>query len=72
MTGHLQITGNKKLRKLLTKGPNYREPKSMNFSKTYFEINQALKACNETLSIKNKLETSTLTPWKESVLTICF
>ena len=69
MTGHLPITGNKKLRKLLTNGPNYIEPKSINFSKVYFEINQALKACIETLSTKNTLETSTLTPWKESVLT---
>ena len=66
----LRITSNKKLRKLLTKGSNYREPKSINFSKAYFEINLALKACIETLSTKNKLETSTLTPWKESVLTM--
>lgn len=57
----------KKLRKLLTKVPNYREPKNINFRKDYFETDKKWKACIEK-STKNKLETSTLIHWRESVL----
>ena len=33
ITGDLRIVENSKLRKLLTKGPNYREPKTVNYGK---------------------------------------
>ena len=33
ISGDLRIIENSKLRRLLTKGPNYREPRSLNFSK---------------------------------------
>ena len=36
--GDLKIIENEKLRKLLTKGPNYRESRNINYSKAYFEI----------------------------------
>ena len=42
----------------------------MDFRKIYFEVKQALEGCIETMSRKNKFETSTLLPWRESVLTI--
>ena len=35
--GDLKIIENEKLRKLLTKGPNYRESRNINYSKAYFE-----------------------------------
>ena len=38
ITGDLKIIENEKLRKLLTKGPNYRESRNINYSKAYFEI----------------------------------
>ena len=38
----LRITENRKLRKILTNGPNYRKPISINFKKSYFEIHQVL------------------------------
>ena len=53
---------------LLTKGPNYKKPTSINFIKACFEIDKALKAIIEKMSIKNKLDMSTLTPWSKSVL----
>ena len=57
----------------MIKGPKYREPRSINFGKAYFEIDQALEACIEMMSKKrqkNKLELLTLKPWKESALTM--
>ena len=65
----LRIIEIKKLRKLITKNPNYRKARSINFSKTYFEIDQAL-ICIKKLSRKNKLEALTLIPWRELVLTM--
>ena len=35
VTGDLRIIENPKLRKLLAKGPGYREPRSLNFSKAF-------------------------------------
>ena len=61
---------NKKLKNLLTKGPNYKEARIINFSKPCFEIDLALEACIEKISAENKLEISKLTPWKESILTM--
>ena len=69
-TGDLRITENKKLRKLLTKGLNYRERRSINFREAYFEIYQALEAPIEKMSTRNKLDTSTVAPWREFILTI--
>ena len=41
----------------------------MNFRKVYFETDEALKPCIEKIPTKNKLQTSQLTPWNESILT---
>ena len=35
VTGNLNIIKNKKFRKLLSKGPNYREPKTLNYNKCF-------------------------------------
>ena len=45
VTGDLRIVTNGKLRKLLTKGPKYREPKSLDFSKAKEHIMSGLKTC---------------------------
>ena len=68
--GELRIIENKKCRKLLTKNPNNKETRRMNFRKAYIEINQRLEACIEKMSTKNKLETPTRAPWRESVSTM--
>ena len=70
ITGDLKIIENEKLRKLLTKNLNYRKPQSINFTKAYFETDQGLEVCIERISTKDKLETSTLTPWKEPILSM--
>ena len=61
ITGDLRITENKKLRKLLTKGPNYTEPRTINFRKSYFEIDQALETCIEKMSTKKIRDMKTCT-----------
>ena len=65
----LRIAENKNLENQ-TKGPNYRKSRSINFRKAYFKTDQTLESCTENISTKNKLETSTLTPCWESVLTL--
>ena len=42
--------------KLLTKGPNQRKAKSINFRKAFLEIDQVLETCIEEISTKNNLE----------------
>ena len=42
----------------------------INFRKAYNEIDQALEACLEKMSTKNKLKSTTLSPWRESALTM--
>ena len=51
-------TCNGLLRKLLTKGTNYREPRSINLSKAYFETDQALESCIVTTVTINKATNS--------------
>ena len=42
VTGNLNIINNNKLRKLLSKGPNYREPKTLNYNKCFSSIESDL------------------------------
>ena len=70
ITEYLRITKNKKSRKLLTKGPNYRKPRRTNFSKALIEITTGLDTCTEAMTlILDKYTTSNFKPWKEKVLT---
>ena len=69
ITGDLRLIKNSKLRKLMTKGPNYREPRTINFSKALTEIKCAINACIETLASKTKHSIATFNNWKDSVLT---
>ena len=64
----LWIIKNNKLRKLLTKGPHYTEPRTINFSKVLIEISTALDKYIETVSLKTKHTTSNFKSWKEKVL----
>ena len=54
ITGDLRIVENTKLGKLLSKGPNYREPRSFNFTKASKAIETALEDCIKRLEQKTK------------------
>ena len=52
ITGDLRIVENSKLRKLLTKGPNFREPRTLNFKIAFEKIKSAINQCIDNLSNK--------------------
>ena len=54
ITGVSLIIINNNLRKLLTKSPNYREPRAIKFSKALIEITTALDTCIEAMTLKTK------------------
>ena len=63
VTGDLRIIENAKLRKLLTKGPNYRENKTINYSKCIREIDNSLNTCAANLANKYNLDISSFDNW---------
>ena len=68
VTGDLRIIENAKLRKLFSKGPNYRENKTVNYGKCLKEITLALEASVSSMAGKYKLETNTFDGWKALIL----
>ena len=64
----MRIIENSKLRRLLTKGPNYREPRSLNFSKAFNDIKSALDSCVDSINSKTQYSTTSLKDWKMKVL----
>ena len=56
------------MRKLLSKGPNYREPRSINFKKCKDEIRKALDEFINKYKEKYKLNASELTDWRTTVM----
>ena len=62
ITGNLQIIENSKLRQLMSKGPNYREPRTVNWRKCRLKI---LEALDEFIVANSRLE---LESWKTVVL----
>ena len=67
LTGDLRIVKNDKLRKLFMKGPNFREPKPINFNKCCTEIESALDFCIENMVLRKKLKDIDLVPWKNII-----
>ena len=67
MTGDLRIIENSKLRKLLSKGPNYREAKTINFSKCREEIERTVIECASSLAKKYNLENKDFENWLKIV-----
>ena len=57
ITGNLDIITNKKLRKLMTYGPNYRTPNRINWDWVYEEVDKSIKDCVQLLH-----------EWKSNVL----
>ena len=68
ITGDLRLIENNHLRKLLSKGPNYREPKRINFRKCRDVIEQGLQTYSDTLLSKFDLQENDILAWKNEVL----
>ena len=67
LTGDLRIVDNNKLRKLFMKGPNFREPKPINFNNCYEVIVEAIDYCIEHMANRKKIEDTDLLPWKNMI-----
>ena len=69
VTGDLRIVRNNKLRKLITKGPKYREPSSISWDKAKSSIIDGLNETVEHLSNKYGLNKVQFSEWKNEILT---
>ena len=56
------------MRQLLSKGPNFREVQTINFSKCKEEIKSALSINIESVAVKYSLTPEELYPWKNKVM----
>ena len=68
MSGDLRIISNPKLRKLLSRGPNYREPKTLNFNTCKKSIESAIVSSIDKLIEKYQLSTAEFLSWKTKIL----
>ena len=64
ITGNLNIISNFKLRKLLSKGPGYREPRNLNFDLASNTVKNAIKTFIESQSVKVGLPVESFNEWK--------
>ena len=63
ITGNLCFIKTQKLRKLFTKGSNFREPQSLNYSRCKEEIDRAIEVFAGSLRLKHKLEDTVIDLW---------
>ena len=68
ITGDLRVVSNQKLRKLLTKGPNYREARTLNYNKCKKEIAASLGVTIDGLAVKYGVNKSDFDAWKKNIL----
>ena len=68
ITGDLNIVDNDKLRKLISKGPKYREPKRFSYAKAKNSIVLGLNECINTWSTKQKVPVAEFKDWKYAVI----
>ena len=59
---------NNKLRKIFSKGPEYREPRKLDFSRAREDIISSIDDCISKWSNKNGLSSSVLSEWKLSLI----
>ena len=64
VTGNLGIVGNRKLRKLLSKGPSYREQNNINWDTNQKIIKKAVRAYKVQWAKKEKVDSRTLDEWE--------
>jgi len=67
ITGDLRLIKNNKLRTLLSKGPNFREPNTINYKNCESSINAAISEFIEKLKTKHKLSDNALDNWKSYI-----
>ena len=68
ITGDLRIIRNNKLRKLICKGPNYREPKTINLKKCRDEIAVGLaEFVNKISSSFHNVRIEDMLPWQNKI-----
>ena len=69
LTGDLRVIGNQKLRKLVTRGPNFREAKTIHWGHCKTEITSGLDSYIEKVCGKfSEIEAEHLVDWKNKVL----
>ena len=68
VSGDIRIVQNKKLRKLLCKGPKYREPVSISFSNCKTEINNSLTKFSSDWSNRKGVPVKCFTQWISIVM----
>ncbi len=69
VTGDLRIIQNQKLRKLISKGPNYREPRTINWKRCRDNIAEGLAECASRMTSSCKgLRVEDMLPWQNIVL----
>ena len=68
VSGDLRIITNQKLRKLFSKGPNYREPRMLNYNKCKIAIESSLISSIDDLAVKYKLPAQSFSAWKNKIL----
>ena len=68
VTGNLSFIQNRKLRKLLIKGPNYREPRNKNYKLCLKEILIALDRCASKMANKFKIDSTEFHKWKNKII----
>jgi len=64
----LRIIEDKHLRKLIARGPNYREPKNVNWNKCREVITNGLDSCGDAFVNKFDLDEGEISGWKEEIL----
>lgn len=69
ITGDLRLIENQHLRKLISKGPNYREPRTLNLKKCRETIENGTEICtNNLLKGDHNLSPEHLIPWRDEIL----
>ena len=68
VSGDLRIIANPKLRKLFSKGPNYREPKMQNFHKCRESIESSVTSAIEDLAARYNLPVNSFFAWKDKIM----
>ena len=68
LTGNLSIVKNNKLRKILSKGPKFRETRGLNFYKAKESITEGINDCIKNWCAKKNSNKALLQEWKHKVL----
>ena len=68
ITGNLEIVADAKLRKLISKGPKYREPVHFSCNNAKTEILKGIDRCIETWSNKGGLPIAAFADWKNNII----